>query len=90
MVVWQSNRTDGSGLGIYARRYDAAGIAQGGEFLVNTIGFKDQSAPAVAMDDAGNFVVAWQGTGTDYPDHKAGVYAQRFDAAGPRQARSSW
>jgi len=36
IVTWSSNGQDGSGYGIYAQRYDAAGTAQGGEFKVNT------------------------------------------------------
>src|SRR3954449_3824018 len=35
-VTWQSSGQDGSGLGIYAQRYNAAGVAQGGEFRVNS------------------------------------------------------
>ena len=36
VLVWQSDGQDGSGLGVYARRYAASGAALGGEFLVNT------------------------------------------------------
>ena len=36
VVTWSSNLQDGSGYGIYAQRYNAAGVAQGAEFLVNT------------------------------------------------------
>ena len=36
VVVWQSYGQDGSGKGVYAQRYNAAGVAQGGEFRVNT------------------------------------------------------
>ncbi|MBC8116758.1 MAG: hypothetical protein H7062_20375, partial [Candidatus Saccharimonas sp.] len=36
VVVWSSFLQDGSGYGVYAQRYNRAGLAQGGEFLVNT------------------------------------------------------
>ena len=36
--------------------------------------------PSVAMDDAGNFVVAWQSANQD--GSNAGVYTRRFDASG--------
>ena len=36
VVTWQSSDQDGDGNGIYAQRYNASGVAQGSEFLVNT------------------------------------------------------
>ncbi|MGD9164939.1 MAG: DUF4347 domain-containing protein, partial [Chromatiales bacterium] len=36
VVVWQSAFQDGSGTGIYGQLYNASGIAQGSEFLINT------------------------------------------------------
>ncbi|MEH1947971.1 MAG: hypothetical protein V7K77_13605, partial [Nostoc sp.] len=36
VISWQSNVQDGSGYGIYAQRYNSAGVAQGNEFKVNT------------------------------------------------------
>ncbi len=32
VVVWESNEQDGSSFGIFAQRYNAAGVAQGPEF----------------------------------------------------------
>ena len=80
VVAWQSYLQDGSGTGIYAQRYDAAGVAQGGEFRVNTTTVDNQSNPAVAMDADGDFVIAWQSNLQD--GNSEGVYAQRYDAAG--------
>ncbi|HTS52720.1 MAG TPA: DUF4347 domain-containing protein, partial [Burkholderiales bacterium] len=79
VIVWSSNGQDGSGQGIYAQRYNAAGVVQGGEFRVNTTTSNDQTDPAVAMDANGNFVVAWSGNGTG---DSAGVFARRYNAAG--------
>jgi hypothetical protein len=79
VVAWQSSGQDGSQYGIYARRYNAAGQALGGEFLVNEGATADHQAFAsVAMDDAGNFVVAWRSADAD----NWGVYARRYNAAG--------
>jgi large repetitive protein len=80
VVVWQSKDQDGEGWGVFARRYAANGTALGGEFLVNTTTAKDQSAPVVAMADAGSFIVAWQSVRQDGSNW--GVFAQRFDADG--------
>ena len=66
---------------IFARRYDASGVPQGDDFIVNTTLDGDHDNASVAMDDAGNFVVAfdadsfWSGGNKD-------VYARRFDAFG--------
>jgi len=78
VVVWQSNAQDGSDYGIYAQRYDAAGVPQGSETRVNTVTAGSQINPAVAALTGGGYVVTWQG-----PDASGtGVYAQRYDAAG--------
>ncbi len=76
VIAWQSQLQDGSEYGIYAQRYNAAGVTQGGEFRVNATTAGNQSLPAASMDADGDFVVAWQsnlqdGSGT-------GIYAQRL------------
>src|SRR5438270_3292643 len=52
VVAWQSNNqvTGTSGYDVYAQRYNAAGVAQGGEFRVNAFTTGNQFHPAVAMD----------------------------------------
>jgi hypothetical protein len=82
VVVWQS--PDGDVNGIVARRYDAGGVALGAEFRVNTYTTNEQIRPAIAMDLQGNFVVAWESEG-DHDGSNAGVFAQRYDAAGGPQ-----
>jgi hypothetical protein len=81
VVVWESFGQDGSGQGIYGRRFDPAGGSLGGEFRVNATTTFAQTYPSVAMDPAGNFVVVWSSAhGADYD-----VMAQRYDAAGAAQ-----
>jgi CSLREA domain-containing protein len=81
IVVWQDGSgADGSGIGIYGQRYNAAGTAQGAQFRVNTYTAGDQEWPEVAMDASGNFVVVWQSQGQD--GSNLGVYARRYNAAG--------
>ena len=62
IISWQSFGQDGDGLGVYARRYNAAGTPQeSAEFRVNTQTDGNQFAPAVARDRSGDqFVVTWQ------------------------------
>jgi hypothetical protein len=83
VVVWRSQHLDGSRFGIYAQRYNAAGVAQGAEFRVNTFTTDDQSTPAIGMDADGDFVVAWTSRYQDGSDY--GIYAQRYNASGVAQ-----
>jgi len=82
VIAWQSADEDGSGLGVYGRRYDPAGKAQGNVFKVNTVTVNDQSLPSVAPLDNGGFVIAWQSALQDGAG--LGVYAQRYSATGVR------
>ena len=79
VLAWVSNGQDGNGLGVYARTYDASGVPQSGEILVNTTTAGNQSEPTVAMDASGGFVVAWSGNGTG-----TDVFFQRFTATGTK------
>jgi hypothetical protein len=83
VVAWHSPQ-DGSGAGVYARRYNAAGVAQGGEIAVNTYTTGFQQNPSVAMDASGGFVIAWESA--DQDGSAFGVYARGFSAAGVPQA----
>ena len=67
IVVWASvdQAGPGSGQDVYARRFAPSGVPLDSEFRVNTFTTSDQSRPAIAMDDAGNFVVAWASQGQD-------------------------
>jgi hypothetical protein len=81
VVTWMSYGQDGSGNGIYAQRYNAAGVPQESEFRVNTFTTSGQALPTVAMDPHGNFVVTWGGAG----GQNNGVYARRYEASGVPQ-----
>jgi hypothetical protein len=79
VVAWTSYGQDGSTRGIFARRFDPAGVAQGAEFQVNSVTSSHQSFPAVAAEANGDFVVAWQGIGNYSGGY--GIFAQRFDSS---------
>jgi large repetitive protein len=80
IVTWASQGQDGSGYGVYAQRYDAAGVVVGGQFLVNTTTASDQIFPSIAALSDGGFVVTW--TSYNQDGIGWGIYAQRYDAAG--------
>lgn len=83
VISWISENQDGSGSGIYAQRFNAIGVAQGSEFRVNTFTMGEQVEPAVSMNAAGEFVIAWHGSGSGGSGDD--IYAQHFDAMGVAQ-----
>src|SRR3954453_8579340 len=89
VVAWASVGEDGSGYGLYAQRYDAAGNRQGSEIHVSTHAAGTQRRAAVAMDVAGDFVIAWESYAQDNPSpffpNTYGVYAKRYNAQGVEQ-----
>ncbi len=76
IVTWASTAQDGSDRGVFAQRYDAAGLPRGAEFRVNTYTTGSQSRARVASDPVGNLVVAWTSDGQD--GSSGGVFAQRY------------
>ena len=87
VVTWQSDGQDGSGVGIYAQRYDVSGDASGDEFRVNTYISISQKSPSVTALNDGGFVVTWQSDGQD--GSGVGIYAQRYDVNGNRLGDTS-
>ena len=83
VITWTSNQDDGLGIsyGIYAQRYNSAGVAQGSEFLVNTPSSANQNESTIAIDSTGNFIITW--TGNDASGR--GIFAQRYNSAGVAQ-----
>ena len=65
VITWASYGQDGSGWGIYAQRYNADGVAQGTEFRVNSTTTDHHSAPAIALDLTGDFVITWTSNAQD-------------------------
>jgi hypothetical protein len=88
VIAWtdQSANPDGSGYGVYGQRFDAAGNALGGQFLINASSTSsNQEAPAVAAFESGGFVVTWESSASlaNGGDGSGdGVYAQRFNNDG--------
>lgn len=77
VITWNGNGPvagpSGQNGGVYAQRYNAAGVAEGVNFKVDpatSLG----SFPSIGMDQAGDFVITWTGTNGDF--------AQRYNASG--------
>ncbi|MFN6567930.1 MAG: DUF4347 domain-containing protein [Dendronalium sp. ChiSLP03b] len=79
IISWENYGQDSSSYGIYAQRYNSAGVAIGEEFKVNTDTNGYQANPKVAMDADGDFVISWN----SYRDGSGyGIYAQRYNSTG--------
>src|SRR6185436_11385497 len=78
VVVWKSNGQDGSGFGVFGRRFNASGVALASEFRVNTYTTGSQGDASVASDANGNFVVVWDSVYQSY----SGAFGRRFNASG--------
>jgi hypothetical protein len=94
VITWQSEDQDeyaaGSfaGFGIFGQRYNSDGskpATNGTEFLVNTYTTGEQYTPAVAMDNAGDFVVVWTSNLQPGQDNYYGVFGQRYNTNGTAQ-----
>ncbi|MGL5095136.1 MAG: hypothetical protein ACRDD1_06085 [Planctomycetia bacterium] len=84
IIAWHSNFQDGSSTGVYAQRYNGAGVAQGGEFPLHFYTTSNQEFPELAFDANGDFVATWSSHTQD--GDVFGVYARRFHSNGVPKA----
>jgi hypothetical protein len=79
VMVWvdsRNGRTD-----IYGQRFSSDGTPLGDNVRINDdVGVASQSSPSVAIDNSGNFVVAWQDDRDGEDDNN--IYAQRYSSDG--------
>lgn len=82
--VWTSLDQDGSGFGIFGRRYNADGTPGAAvESQINVTSKNWQWNPSVDMDSSGNYTVTWQSMGQDnLPTINYGIYARMYKADG--------
>lgn len=81
-IVWQDNRGQSSFVyrRIMARLFDASCQPLGPEVQVNQFDEGIQDQPAIAVDGAGNYVLAWQSFPDDF--ELQGIYARRLGRDG--------
>lgn len=80
-VVWADHGRDGSGPGVFGRLFDSLGVSVGAEFQANVWTTGSQTAPRVAFDGSGGFVVSWLENGGEDGSGQ-GVFARRIDDTG--------
>ena len=81
VVAWFSGNQELSYYGVFGRRFDSAGVAQGAEFQINTYTPGTQVEPQLAMSAGGDFIVAWA-SHMNQDGSSGGGVARRFDSAG--------
>lgn len=91
VVAWQGHSANDNGQHVRAQRYDRDGLPQGAPIPVESNPGLGHD-PAVAIDEAGGFVVAWsayQG-GASAPPYGDHVFARRFNASGQPLGGDIW
>jgi hypothetical protein len=83
VVAWESQGQDGQNYGVFARRFNSAGVSQASEFLANGFTMNAQRSPAAVMNANGSFALTWQDAEQD--GNNNGVFARAFDASGVAQ-----
>jgi hypothetical protein len=83
VISWSSWFEDGSYWGVFAQRFNAAGVAQGLSFQVNDVltDYYNQQFSSVAMDASGEFVITWS-SAQQADNWTYNVYAKRYDEKG--------
>jgi len=81
VVAWAGDAEDGSGYGIFGQKFGANGNAKGQEFQISSFVTGDQEYPSIAMNSAGDFVVAWTSYGGQ-DGNGGGVFGQAFRGSG--------
>ena len=81
MAVWSSFEQDGDNWSVVARRFDATGIAQADEIIVNSTTTGQQRRPQIG-GTFGNYLIVWQSNQSDGGGWE--VMAQEFDSTGAR------
>lgn len=79
VAVWTDSGQDGSGNGVFGKLFNQMG-GRILNFQANTYITGSQSQPAIAMSDAGDFVVMWNSYAQD--GDEGGIYGQRFSSGG--------
>jgi hypothetical protein len=79
VVAWtDEGGQDGSGYGIFARRFSSSGAAVAGEFQVGTHTVYNQRLASARMNSAGDFLLTW----STFRNASAAISGRRFSSTG--------
>jgi hypothetical protein len=79
--VWESGVLDGSGQGVFARKFTSNGTPFA-EFGLNQVTVNDQTEPVIGMNASGDYVAAWQSIDQAAPGSGSDVYFRRSSFSG--------
>lgn len=79
-VVWASDGQDGSGYGVFRRRYNSSGTPIEVDTQINSYTSSNQYQPSVAILPSTGHLVVW--TTDDLDGSGTAVYARRYDIGG--------
>jgi len=79
IVTWDGDTSLAGRDVIHARLYEPGGAPVGGQFRVNTATAGAQQYPAVAMNEAGEFVIAWESK-PDPDVNERDIFGKRFNS----------
>ncbi|MEO1085737.1 MAG: SdrD B-like domain-containing protein, partial [Acidobacteriota bacterium] len=85
VVTWRSYGSDNGDTSlnsVQGRRFSSSGDPVADQFLVNSYTFNQQREPSVAVDAAGDFVVAWQSLGAFGDTSGYSVQMQKYRTTG--------
>ncbi|MFN8578888.1 MAG: pentapeptide repeat-containing protein [Candidatus Sericytochromatia bacterium] len=90
-VTWQSENQDGSGFGVYSKRFNSLGESISSEFRINEYITNNQGKPSIALNNnTGNIVVSWEsfnqsGAGSQTDPSGNGIFREIFNNSGNSQ-----
>ena len=82
IIGWTSYLEDGSGDGVYLRRYNSSGIAITGEIQISSHSIGEQDLLGLIALNNGGWIATYSSLGS--PTVEDGVYAVRFNADGQK------
>lgn len=89
LVVWSSDAADGDGMGVVARRFDAAWGALSDEIVLSRPAAGDQTEPRIMLLGDGSIAVSWltdrASLGASGSDHDIVQARYVFAASGPEE-----
>jgi hypothetical protein len=78
VVTWRSDETASSSTDIRGRMFDANGVPEGDDFIVNSTTVNDQSDPSITALSDGRLVASWtSGEGGSLNDIRAAIFSSQ-------------
>jgi hypothetical protein len=87
LVVWETFDLDGSGGGVFGRRFDSAGVPHSEQFQINEFTADHQLVASVAATGPNEFIAVWQSAGQDGSGY--GMFGRQLPDAAGQESRGA-